>query len=43
MKPAKFPAKEKNKARKAKRKSQDYCVTFKPNSYLQPDSDQKTT
>ena len=39
MKPTKYPAREKNEARKAKKEgrrekseSQDCCVTFKPNS-----------
>ena len=41
MKPIKFPAKEKNEARKAKKegrresKSQDCCATFKPKNYLE--------
>jgi len=40
MKPSKFPAKEKNEARKAKKeerresKSQDCCATFKPKNCL---------
>ena len=34
MKPTKCPAREKNEARKAKSKSQDCCVTFKPKNYL---------
>ena len=34
MKPTKCPAKEKNEARKAKGKSQDCCVTFKPKNCL---------
>ena len=36
MKPTKCPAREKkNEARKAKSKSQDCCVTFKPKNYLE--------
>ena len=41
MKPTKFPAKEKNEARKAKKegsresKSQDCCATFKLKNYLE--------
>ena len=36
MKPTKMPSKrKKNDARKAKSKSQDCCVTFKPKNYLE--------
>ena len=36
MKPTKCPAREKkNGARKAKSKSQDCCVTFKPKNYVE--------
>ena len=36
MKPTKCPAREKkNEAIKAKSKSQDCCVTFKPKNYLE--------
>ena len=34
MNPTKCPAKEKNEARKAKNKSRDCWVTFKPQNYL---------